>query len=101
MGISSKFIWIFGITVITLFSCKGKESESLKEFSGRVLKVTPQILQVVDCNGSTIMFDNRKVTYVSGALMKNDSVCVSYRGELNNGTEAIIAELIKTYKTVE
>lgn len=82
--------------MLTLFSCKAKENGALKEFNGRVMKVTPQILQVIDCNGTTIMFDNRKVTYVNGALMKNDSVCVSYRGELNNGIEAVIAELITT-----
>lgn len=79
---------------LCISSCKQVESQDLKSFNGRVLKVTPQILQVENNEGLKIMFDNRKVTYISGILMPNDSVCVTYKGELDNGTESIIAELI-------
>ena len=83
--------------MVLCFSCKQKE-EPLKEFNGRVIKVTSSILKVKDSEGSVITFDNRKVTYICGALMTNDSVCVSYRGELENGTVSIIAELIPNIK---
>lgn len=98
MRIFYSFGALIGVIILSLFSCKQNEEGPLKEFKGRVLKVTPQVLQVVDATGTTIMFDNRNVTYVSGMLMKNDSVSVSYRGKLDNGTESVIAELIQDLK---
>ena len=80
------------LLIITCCSCKQKE-EPLKEFNGRVIKVTSSILKVQNGEGAVITFDNRKVTYINGALLTNDSVCVSYKGELDNGTVSIIAEL--------
>lgn len=40
------------------------------------------------------MFDNREATYVGGTVMLYDSVCVSYKGRLVNGTPSIVVEFI-------
>ena len=87
---------ILMLASLAIYSCSSgsKKGEPLKEFNGYVKEVTTQVLKVEDNRGHTITFDNREVTYVGGTLMVNDSVCVSYRGKLDNGTPSIIAELI-------
>lgn len=71
-----------------------KEDESLKEFNGNVTEVTNQILKVTDSLGRCVMFDNREATYVGGTVMLYDSVCISYKGRLVNGTPSIVVEFI-------
>lgn len=78
-----------------LLSCSSKKDEgSLQDFSGHVTEITEQLLKVTDSTGRCITFDNRKSTYVGGAIMSGDSVNVSYKGKLDNGTVSVIVEFI-------
>lgn len=78
-----------------LAGCSSKKDEgSLQDFSGHVTEITKQLLKVTDYTGKCITFDNRKSTYVSNAIMVGDSVNVSYKGKLDNGTVAIIVEFV-------
>lgn len=81
-----------------LFSCtsnkQGEDNSALKNYNGHVVEVTKDIIKVEDNNHQIVIFDNREVTYIGGEIMKGDSVCVSYKGELKNGTQSIIVEFI-------
>lgn len=86
------------LSVLFLFSCtsndKKKDDSVLNNYNGHVLDVSKDIIKVEDYNHQTVIFDNRDVTYIGGEIMKGDSVCVSYKGELKNGTQSIIVEFI-------
>lgn len=98
MKISVKNI-AFLVICTLICSCSGKKEDgALKEFKGNVTEVTNQILKVTDSSGKCVMFDNRKAIYVGGTIMLYDSVCVSYKGKLVNGTPSIVVEFISQHK---
>lgn len=99
--IKNKYLILLIVTCLAITGCGNNEKkETLKEFNGHVVEMTSQILKVKDSADRCITFDNREVTFVGGTIMSDDSVCVSYRGELDNGTPAIIVEFIpKRYST--
>lgn len=80
---------------VLIASCSSKKDEGpLKDYSGHVTAITKQLLKVTDSTGRCIIFDNRQTTFVGGAIMPGDSVNVSYKGKLDNGTVSIICEFI-------
>jgi len=91
-----KNILISTCLICTLLTgCSTKKDEGpLQDFSGHVTEITKQLLKVTDHTGKCITFDNRESTYVGGAIMLGDSVNVSYKGKLDNGTVSIIVEFI-------
>lgn len=90
------------LSTLFLFSCssndKEKDDSALNNYNGHVLEVSKDIIKVEDYSHQTVIFDNRDVTYIGGEIMKGDSVCVSYKGELKNGTQSIIVEFIPAKK---
>lgn len=78
-----------------LAGCSSKRNEEpLQDFSGHVTEITNQLLKVTDHTGKYITFDNRKSAYVGGTIILGDSVNVSYKGKLDNGTVSIIVEFV-------
>lgn len=77
---------IFAI-VLGISSCKHSEDETLHEFRGYIYRISSDVMIAMK-DTMFIAFDTR-YTSVVDALQPGDSVSVTYRGNLEDGTPAI------------
>ena len=77
---------VFAI-VLGISSCKNSEDETLHEFRGYIYRISSDVMIAMK-DTMFIAFDTR-YTSVVDALQPGDSVSVTYRGKLEDGTPAI------------